>query len=90
MWAKIQAWLKAHILLSIALLTSVHLAWMGYATAGGVVAAALKEYWYDATYELPKQTFKDNTEDFLGYCAGMAVGWAVTLAGFVTHLLTAH
>lgn len=42
-----------------------------------VVAAALKEYAYDATFETPHQTFTMNTTDFLGYAAGIAIGLLV-------------
>lgn len=48
-----------------------------YWTLAWVVAAFLKEYVYDANFETPKQTFKDNTQDFLGYLAGMALVWIV-------------
>lgn len=47
-----------------------------------VVAAGIKEFYFDATYETaPKQTFTDNLEDFLGWTCGgffgfgFAVGW---------------
>jgi hypothetical protein len=39
-----------------------------------VVAALIKEFWYDATYELPKQTFADNAMDFGFYCLGAGLG----------------
>lgn len=89
-------WFMAHsgwagiIMLSTSLLTSVHVSWMLWVTLGGIVAAAIKEYGYDANFELPKQTFSDNTQDFLGYCAGIAIAWAVTGVGLATHLLKAH
>lgn len=38
-----------------------------------VAYAAGKEYYFDARYEVPHQTFGDNTEDFLGYVAGAAL-----------------
>jgi hypothetical protein len=38
-----------------------------------VPLAAAKEFWFDATYEVPKQTFLDNCEDFIGYSAGMVI-----------------
>lgn len=37
-----------------------------------LIAAAVKEFWFDATYESPKQSFADNLEDFAGYAAGVA------------------
>jgi hypothetical protein len=46
-------------------------------TGAWVVAAALKEYGYDARFEVPHQTFAMNTQDFVGYCAGLAVAWGV-------------
>lgn len=99
MWAKIVAWLKAH--LSNSWMTNMDYGWFmahsgwaaliifaswtlflqprvtTYTSVGLVIFAALKEYWYDATYESPKQTFKDNTEDFAGYCVGITVAWVV-------------
>lgn len=40
-----------------------------------VVVAAIKEYVFDARDELnPPQTFLDNTEDFLGWSLGAALG----------------
>lgn len=45
---------------------------------GALVAfAAVKEFFYDARYELPKQTVWDNVSDFLEYCAGCGAGWGV-------------
>jgi len=43
-----------------------------------VGAAAVKEYGYDAHFELPKQSFAENTADFLGYCLGVSLGLIVT------------
>jgi hypothetical protein len=45
-----------------------------------VVYAALKEFWWDPSYELPKQTTKDNVGDFLGYVAGLLLAWLVIAA----------
>lgn len=43
--------------------------------AGTLLAAALKEFYFDAKYETtPKQTTFDNVTDFLGYAAGAALG----------------
>jgi hypothetical protein len=52
---------------------------VGALSAGMVLFAAVKEFWYDANYELPKQTAFDNITDFLGYCAGVAIIWLVIL-----------
>jgi hypothetical protein len=45
----------------------------------GILAAitAVKEYWYDATQEIPKQAFADNTLDFGMYSAGIGLAWIV-------------
>lgn len=42
-----------------------------------VAYAGLKEFWYDANYELPAQSFLDNLEDFLWYMYGMMAGLLV-------------
>jgi hypothetical protein len=43
-----------------------------WATAGVVVFAAVKEFWYDHTYESP-QTRGSDLEDFLFYALGSTV-----------------
>ena len=43
-----------------------------------LVLAAVKEYWYDENFEIPKQTELENTADFLGYILGIALGAIVT------------
>jgi hypothetical protein len=47
-----------------------------------VVAALIKEYWYDATYEVPTQTFADNTMDFGFFCLGAGVGLGIDCLKF--------
>jgi hypothetical protein len=42
----------------------------------GIPIAALKEFWYDADYELPKQTAWDNILDFSMYVVGAGLGMA--------------
>ena len=43
--------------------------------AGALMAyAALKEFWYDANYEIPKQTWQDNLLDFCMYGVGAGLG----------------
>jgi hypothetical protein len=44
-----------------------------------ILVAALKEFWYDKNYELPKQTTADNTLDFLMYFTGLVIGSLVIL-----------
>jgi hypothetical protein len=48
--------------------------------AAAAVLAALKEFWFDAKYEVPAQTFTDNLEDFAGYCAGILLASLTTWA----------
>jgi divalent metal cation (Fe/Co/Zn/Cd) transporter len=45
----------------------------------GVVAAAIKEFWYDMKYELPKQTWDDSLMDFGFYVLGAAAGSGLVL-----------
>ena len=40
----------------------------------GIIIAGIKEFWFDANYETPKQTFVDNGTDFLGYLSGLLLG----------------
>ncbi|HYX20484.1 MAG TPA: DUF1653 domain-containing protein [Thermoanaerobaculia bacterium] len=49
--------------------------WIAFAAVA--VAAAIKEFWYDARYELPKQTFGDNLMDFAFYALGSGAGAGV-------------
>jgi hypothetical protein len=54
--------------------------WPTLITAFGMaVYATLKEHWYDANYELPKQTSVDNWLDWtfyaLGCLASLGVAW---------------
>lgn len=59
--------------------------WNWWPTIGtaiiGMILAGLKEFWFDANYELPKQTFGDNLMDFSFYFLGAAIGM------FVSYLL---
>lgn len=49
----------------------------------GVAAAAVKEFWYDMKFELPKQSWGDSAMDFGFYMLGGAVGMGV--AAFAEH-----
>jgi hypothetical protein len=66
------------VILATALLSSLssHRACI-YASAVVTGFAFLKEYVYDAHFELPKQTFRDNTQDFCGYLGGIALAWCI-------------
>lgn len=70
----------AHILMGYAaILTGYRFHWpMFPLTAGCLALAALKEYGWDARWEIPHQTFVMNTTDFLGYCLGLGIGLLVT------------
>jgi hypothetical protein len=52
-------------------------AWERGVTLTLVLFAALKEYVYDAHFEEPPQTWRDNTQDFVGYCCGIALAWGI-------------
>lgn len=70
----------AHILAGYAAVMTAKLFWpkqLVWLWALYVGAAATKEFWYDANYELPKQTFDDNLLDFSMYCVGIVVGMIV-------------
>jgi len=56
--------------------------------AVGVVAASLKEFWYDMVYELPKQTWGDSIMDWSFYMLGAGVGMG--LAALAFHLALGH
>lgn len=43
------------------------------ATAGFIVFAGIKEFWYDANCENPKQPFRNNLRDFLFYLLGVGL-----------------
>jgi hypothetical protein len=40
----------------------------------GILLAAIKEFWYDMVYELPKQTWGDSILDFTFYVVGGLAG----------------
>ena len=42
-----------------------------------VTSAAIKEFFYDSRYELPRQTWEDNTLDFSMYCVGITIGYFI-------------
>jgi hypothetical protein len=44
---------------------------------GIIVFAGIKEFYYDARYEVPKQSFTNNLTDFAFYCLG--VGLAIVI-----------
>lgn len=49
-----------------------------YTLGVGVTLAAVKEFWYDMKYELPKQTWGDSLMDFGFYILGGGVGYFVS------------
>ena len=46
---------------------------------GGLCLAAIKEFFYDARYEIPKQTNFDNWLDFSMYAVGGIIGIIIIL-----------
>lgn len=66
------------IVLAARVIFQTHLAvWMTFAI--GMLFAGLKEYVYDANFETPKQSFTDNTIDFITYSIGAVMGLVVSL-----------
>jgi hypothetical protein len=69
---------NAHCWFAFSLMTVLHLAFraapvMAFAVLALMLAAA-KEFWFDAAYEVPKQTVEDGVVDFLGYGLGLTLG----------------
>ena len=64
---------NAHCWFAFAIVTIVMPHWV-MVPAVAIPTAALKEFWFDATYESPHQTFMDNLEDFGGYMLGILLG----------------
>ncbi len=55
-----------------------HKRWVAFSFGGAMMLyALLKEFWYDATYEIPRQTFGDNMLDFSMYFLGVLLALAV-------------
>lgn len=46
-----------------------------FAAIAFLVIAGLKEFWFDATFEEPKQSFEDNAIDFTEYALGIVFGF---------------
>lgn len=69
----------ALIVLATAVLSNVHIATCAYVSGGMIVFGLVKEYVYDANFEIPRQTWKNNTGDFAGYVGGVALAWAIIL-----------
>jgi hypothetical protein len=67
------------ITLSAALLSNLNMHVCEGVSGGLIGLAAIKEYVYDANFERPVQTWKDNTEDFVGYLGGIALAWFVIM-----------
>lgn len=69
----------ALIIIVVGMFTKLSYKWMGIATGAFIFLAAIKEFWYDAQFEIPMQTLADNTHDFIGYMAGLVLAWCVVL-----------
>jgi len=61
---------NAHWGFAFALVTLLPSWWT---VAAGVAIAGVKEFYFDARNEVPKQTALDNWSDFLGYCFGLGL-----------------
>jgi hypothetical protein len=67
----------AHILAGYSVIMTTKLFWPSHvklAVLLALLSATIKEFWYDAKYELPRQTWKDNLLDFSMYCVGVFIG----------------
>ena len=56
-----------------------------WAMLGILVAAAVKEFFYDARWELPKQTFVMNLTDFAFYQLGSIAGAGIMMLAHHLH-----
>ena len=64
-----------YLMMLVAFLCPSWLLWIALGITG---LAAVKEYVFDAKYELnPPQTFLDNTEDFSGWVAGAWITYLI-------------
>jgi len=62
---------NAHCWFAFAVVYTSHHWWVALIA---VALAAAKEFYFDATYEVPKQIFEDNLSDFTGYSLGITLG----------------
>ena len=73
------AWACAGVLAAF-ILGGLHAAEI--ATVVWMAFAAVKEFVFDANFEVPKQTAQDNWGDFGGYCAGLVLAWVLLVIQF--------
>jgi len=64
-----------------------HPTWFWYGVLAIAVWATLKEFWFDATYETPKQSFMNNLTDFLFYGLGTGLAIAAHFVGLLPKFL---
>jgi hypothetical protein len=69
---------NAHFWFAYAVVLTSRQAWMVLPV---ILLALVKEFWFDAKFEVPKQTFADNMTDFLGYTLGSIVASLVLIYG---------
>jgi multisubunit Na+/H+ antiporter MnhB subunit len=67
------------LMLTVAYFSNTSFLWLGIFASALTTYAAIKEFWYDANYEIPKQTNLDNITDFSFYCVGLVVGFGVAM-----------
>jgi hypothetical protein len=72
---------NAHCWFAYSVLITAHLLFPDLAFAWlalpALALAAIKEFWFDASNEVPKQTFADNATDFSGYVLGVVLSAVV-------------
>jgi hypothetical protein len=79
-WFQIFVAEVAHFSVAYSILFTVLVKWpeLGIGVALiGVTLAGIKEFWYDANYEQPKQDFLANLLDFSCYLGGILLAFIV-------------
>jgi hypothetical protein len=62
------------LILTLTMLFSWNIGTCWEALAIGMIAASIKEFWFDMKYELPKQTWGDSLMDWCFYLLGGGAG----------------
>lgn len=69
-------WFAFAVVHAVCALTSA-----GWPALIAILLAGIKEFWFDARYEVPVQTLIDNLEDFLGYTVGIVLALLALMFG---------
>jgi hypothetical protein len=67
------------IMMTVGMFSGFSYAWLAVVSCMLLITAAIKEFWYDRSYEQPPQSALDNIEDFVGYFSGVALAWIMVL-----------